>query len=186
MSFGQVKQVCKPDIIYAAKPQSRNNIAANALQLRKIVGLEDIVNFDIVRFIENILPDLHPNFQFEVVEPYRLQGKYAESIPSYYDGTAIIKVREDVYKDAASGGTRARFTLAHELGHIIYHTPRHMTLCRLETSLPAYMEPEWQANVFAAEFLVMRHLAKGMSPFEIADKFNVSYAVAEIQARYCK
>ncbi len=176
----------KTESKYAAAPLSRNDIAYNALQLRKLVGLEDIVNFDIVRFIENILPELHPNFLFEIAESYKLRGKYAETIPSYHDGPAIIRVREDVYVNAASGDPRSRFTLTHELGHLLFHTPKHMKLCRLETNLPAYMDPEWQANTFAGEFLVMRHLACGMSPFEIADKFNVSYSVAEIQAKYCK
>lgn len=176
----------KTESKYAAAPLSRNDIAYNALQLRKLAGLEDIVNFDIVRFIENILPELHPNFLFEIAESYKLQGKYAETIPSYHDGPAIIRVREDVYVNAASGNPRSRFTLTHELGHLLFHTPKHMKLCRLETNLPAYMDPEWQANTFAGEFLVMRHLACGMSPFEIADKFHVSYSVAEIQAKYCK
>lgn len=176
----------KTESKYAAAPLSRNDIAAAALWLRKRAGLEDVVQFNIVRFIENVLPSIHPNFQFEIAESYKLQGKYAETIPSYHDGPAIIRVREDVYVNAASGNPRSRFTLTHELGHLLFHTPKHMKLCRLETNLPAYMDPEWQANTFAGEFLVMRHLACGMSPFEIADKFHVSYSVAEIQAKYCK
>ncbi len=119
------------NIRYAASPLSREAIAYNALQLRKLAGLEDIVNFDIVRFIENVLPDLHPNFQLEVVEPHILRGKYAETIRSFQDGPAIIRVREDVYKDAVADGKRSRFTLTHELGHLLFHTPRHMTLCRV-------------------------------------------------------
>lgn len=174
------------DIRYAAIPLSRDDIAYTALQLRKLVDLEDIVCFDIVRFIENVLPELHPNFQFEVVKQDILQGKYAETIPSFQDGPAIMRVREDVYEDAAADGKRSRFTLTHELGHLLLHTPTHMTLCRLETELPIYKDPEWQANTFAGEFLVMRHLARGMSPFDIADKFHVSYSVAEIQAKYCR
>ena len=184
MSFYDEKETS--NIKYAASPLSRDAIADNAFQIRKLVGLEDIVNFDIVRFIENVMPDLHPNFQFEVVESHILQGKYAETIPSYYDGPAIMRVREDVYEDAVADDARSRFTLAHELGHLLFHTPRHITLCCLESELPIYMDPEWQANTFAAEFLVMRHLARDMSPFEIADKFHVSYTVAEIQAKYCR
>ena len=171
---------------YAATPLSRDKIAHYAFQLRKLAGLENFMNFDIVRFIENILPDLHPNFQFEVAEPHDLINKYAETIPAYSGKPAIIRIREDVYTDAVSGGHRSRFTLTHELGHLLLHNPLRMTLCRLEANLPPYIDPEWQANTFAGEFLVMRHLARGMSPLEIKQKFNVSYYVAEIQAKYCK
>ena len=176
----------KTESKYAAAPLSRNDIAAAALWLRKRAGLEDVVQFNIVRFIENVLPSIHPNFQFEIVENWELDERYAETIPAFGDQPAIIRVRESVYTAAVNGVTRAIFTLAHEVGHLLFHTPRRMILCRIESSLPAFRDPEWQANTFAGEFLVMRHLACGMSPFEIADKFHVSYSVAEIQAKYCK
>ena len=75
---------------YAATPLSRKAIANYAFQLRKLAGLESFMNFDIVRFIENILPDLYPNFQFEIANNNDLIKKYAETIPAYLGRPAII------------------------------------------------------------------------------------------------
>ncbi len=181
MKYDQGRECSK----YAAAPLSRDNIASAALWLRRVAGLEDVMNFDIVRFVENVLPTIHPNFQFEVAEDKLLEGRYAETVPAFDESPASIRVREDVYIEAASGLPRPRYTLAHELGHLLLHSPRRMSLCRMDMALPAFKDPEWQANTFAGEFLVMRHLVVGMSPLEIADKCGVSYTVAEIQAKYC-
>lgn len=48
-----------------------------------------------------------------------------------------------VFYNAASPGDRMRFTLAHELGHMVMHTHQ-----------PPYPKMEDEANVFAAEFLM--------------------------------
>lgn len=96
-----------------------------------------------------------------------------------YTGKRIMRIREDVYIGAIQGRPRDRFTLCHELGHFLLHTPERVTFPRGD--VPAYMNPEWQANVFAAELMAPHSLVKGMTADEIALRCGMSITAAEIQ-----
>ena len=83
-----------------------------------------------------------------------------------------------------SGGTRARFTIAHELGHYILHSnlgARPLKICR-----DGEGRLEWEANWFAAGFLMpareMREkMAEGLGDAELAVHFDVSEAAAKFR-----
>ena len=45
------------------------------------------------------------------------------------------------------------------------------------------MDPEWQADEFAAELLAPGYLIKDMSVEDVSDKFGISYQCANIQLR---
>lgn len=67
-----------------------------------------------------------------------------------------IIISETVYTDAYNGDPRSRFTIAHELGHAVLHTPLDgfaigKDACAYKES---YYNSEWQANTFAAELLI--------------------------------
>ncbi|MCL1914983.1 MAG: ImmA/IrrE family metallo-endopeptidase [Eubacteriaceae bacterium] len=119
---------------------------------------------------------IDPKFCFEVVECHELPHDYAETLPQQN----LIRVREDVYHNAIKGDGRARFTLAHELGHLLMHSNGVIALARNE-SIHKYMDPEWQANTFAGELLVNPGLCVGRTAVFIAEKSKVSLQVAEIQ-----
>ena len=90
----------------------------------------------------------------------------------------IIILSPKTYDDLQKGMHRARFTLAHEIGHAVLHTSSIRTACLLSASrkssdtmpnsadipkfrrgkFPAYMDPEWQANKFASAFLMPEDL----------------------------
>lgn len=72
---------------------------------------------------------------------------------------------EDSYKDLElRNGGRARFSVCHEIGHAVLHADRLVQITRIdhrrramlrtEATTPAYASSEWQANAFAAAFLV--------------------------------
>lgn len=96
-----------------------------------------------------------------------------------------IIIREDVYLGALNNVGRDRMTIGHEIGHFIYHSPSRIQLARTDpsASLPAYMDPEWQATVFAAELLVPYHLINGMTAEEVSYHCGVSLQAANIQLR---
>lgn len=96
-------------------------------------------------------------------------------------GTETMKIREDVYVGAIKGNPRDRFTLCHELGHYLIHLPERVTFAR--GVVPAYMDPEWQANAFAGELMAPYDLVKNMSVEEISEKCGMSMTAASIQYR---
>ena len=166
---------------YRAKPLSRNDIRRYVYYLKHLIGLENLYYFPILQFIENILPLLMPDFQFETPSVAEMRDKHGETNPS----AKIIRIREDVYLGAADGNGRDRLTIAHEIGHLLFHGNDSVVLCRLgaHESLKAYENPEWQANAFGGELLASSYLIKGMSAAEVQKKCGVSLSAAEVQLR---
>lgn len=154
-------------------PRSRQNIRKFVEEFRKMFGLENETYFPIVQFIEWGLPEL--GITYEYVSERELGDAYGVT----HTGIGIIKIREDVYERAIQGNPRDRFTLCHELGHSLLHTPDQVTFARGE--VPSYMDPEWQANVFAGELMAPYNLVRNMSPQEIAQKCGMSLQAAQVQ-----
>jgi antitoxin HicB len=116
----------------------------------------------------------------------------------------LLRLREDVRNRAADGDGRCRFTIAHELAHIILHRDdleKHrgrafrdlvMPVEKLPHGVPIFRSPEWQANVWAASFLMplpavlnfLQKLAKEGLEFTqegFATNFQVSRHAAAIR-----
>lgn len=157
----------------SVEPMSRKNIRDLVTEFRKIFGLENALYFPIVQFIEWCLPEL--GLDFEILDVCEMKDTYG--LTNTDDNTLYI--REDVYIRACNGIPRDRFTLCHELGHFLLHTPDRVSFARGE--IPAYRDPEWQANTFAGELLAPYKLACNMSIDDIAIKCGMSREAAEIQ-----
>ncbi|NHZ47362.1 ImmA/IrrE family metallo-endopeptidase [Nitratidesulfovibrio liaohensis] len=110
--------------------------------------------------------------------------------------TSEIILAESVYLDLHRGHCRARFTVAHEIGHAVMHgayykeiiTGNRKTKPLARGQIPAYSDPEKQANRFAAEFLmptplVAQLVQNGYGPHMISEAFAVSLSAAEIKIR---
>ena len=166
---------------YRAKPISRNDIRQYVRYLKNLIGLEKLYYFPIVQFVEIFLPLLMPDFDFAVLPIEELRDKHGETNPS--DKT--IRIREDVYLGAVAGNGRDRLTMAHEVGHLLFHGDGAVVLCRLGPNecLKAYEDPEWQASAFGGELLASSYLIKGMSVAEVQKKCGVSFSAAEMQLR---
>lgn len=163
-----------------AKPLSRNDIKHIAAEIRSLLGLNDILYVDIMVLFELILPRIfsEDEFDYEVVPKEEFPDLYAITL-----GGKRILIREDVYERACAGSPRDRFTVAHEIGHFILHEKSDVGLARMDSDerIPAYMDPEWQANVFAGYLLMGENLIENMTVDEIVEKCGVSYAAAYIQ-----
>lgn len=166
-----------------AIPRSRDSIRRDAYLLRVKLGLKHELYFDIIRFLEIVLPVADPEFCLEVVDDTdeEVSGIQAEYIPRLN----VIRVKQSVYDAAVRGHWWARSTLAHELGHYYYHDEHNVRYAKLAPleKVPPDFDPERQANVFAAELLVPIHLIEGMSAKQIGDTCVVPYAIADRQLR---
>src|SRR5476649_746193 len=86
---------------------------------------------------------------------------------------AIVFTRE------RAGGARDRFTMCHELGHLMMH--RGIALSRVDPNLPPkiYCNSEWQADTFASYLMMPPNLiCKFLSVAEVMVAFGVSYEAA--------
>ncbi|MGR6860797.1 ImmA/IrrE family metallo-endopeptidase [Aliivibrio salmonicida] len=124
--------------------------------------------------------------EFEVLEDNKLPNEYAVSSPN----EKIIRCRESVYERALNGSARDKFTLAHELGHVLMHQNTNPEFARSQSdSNHHYTEDaEWQANTFSSEFLVDSRQLEGInSPRDIEKRFGISFESAGyVYDRYSK
>lgn len=132
-----------------AKARSRKDIIKFVRYLKSRLNFTGLM-FPVCEFVEQILPELDKSFSLEYVERYELP----ENTYAYYDPiNNTMKIDQDVYLRAANGVARDRFTIAHEIGH--YFLIDEIAYTRRENeSVPAYRDPEWQANAFASELLM--------------------------------
>lgn len=158
-------------------PLSLNAIRDIVKRFRDMFGLQDVLYFPVVQFIEWCLPEL--GMDYEIVPVSEMKNAYGVT----HTGKNVMKIREDTYVGAISGNPRDRFTLCHELGHFLLHTPERVSFARGE--VPAYMDPEWQANTFAAELMAPYELIRGMGVDDIMKECGMSFTAASIQYKKC-
>ena len=159
-------------------PLSRVDIEKMAFLVRDAIQCRDRPYFPVVSFLESI-PELYdPGFDYEYVEDSELPGVYAK----YNPFENKIYIQSSVYDAACKGNGRARFTIAHELGHYFLHK-QVASYCRVTTSadnVPGYRDAEWQANTFASYFLMPTHIICGKTAKEVANICGTSLQASEI------
>lgn len=110
-----------------------------------------------------------------------------------------LLLSEEWYEKLCANHPRASFTVAHELGHALLHTSTLLELGDLNLKSqaalhrglkdhPVYRDTEWQANSFAAAFMMpfagIQKLAKklpNLSSSMLANHFDVSLEAAHIR-----
>ncbi|MBR6096834.1 MAG: ImmA/IrrE family metallo-endopeptidase [Oscillospiraceae bacterium] len=162
-----------------ATPRERKELRKETYLIRKKFGLEREKYFEIVLFLELILPRLDPLFVLDPVEDSELIGRAAETIPEQH----LIRVKQSIYDAACSGNYWARFVLAHELAHYILHGNKNVAYAYLDPNekIPRTMNPERQADVFASELLVPVNLITESDEYLVSKHFGVPRSTARIQ-----
>jgi Zn-dependent peptidase ImmA (M78 family) len=136
---------------------------------------------DMIDLLENEVPRLFADFALIVRDDRQMDD--AEGYTEF-DPPRIV-LSETTYQSAAKFHGRGRWTAAHELGHLVLHNsavaldraPKRYSQMK---ELPAYASAEWQANAFAAAFLMPATLIRDFTDIsEVADFFCVSRAAAE-------
>lgn len=110
----------------------------------------------------------------------------------------VVKSQQDftIYLPTMTSPARDRFTIAHELGHLFLHYPRiareHpgelMVATRwVDEDDPVQQRAEWEANWFAAAFLMPRdafvEAYENETADDVADSFGVSLQAVEVRAK---
>jgi hypothetical protein len=158
---------------------SVREIEEKALAWREAFGEQLSWSPDLLRILEDKFPSLHPDFAL-VVRPTSSMVNveaYTQFMPPQ------IVVSDRVYEEAHNNVCRARWTLAHELGHLVLHEAISKPRVAMQNRNPiikrAYNSAEWQANKFAAFFLMPEHIASQFqSVEELAQGCNVSITAA--------
>lgn len=164
---------------YKAPPISRESLANAAITVRNAFGITDSSKFPIVEFMELILPKTLPRFSFEIRSAEEMEGKYGMTILAEQK----IVLSEEIYDRACKEDGFARFTIAHEIAHLLLHTPQNICLYSLQEGkkLEAFENPEWQANTFAAELLAPHKFIDGLNEDDVSKKYGITKAAARVQ-----
>ena len=167
-------------------PAMRESLIANfAVWIRDLAHLSDVKNLPILPLYEmlEMLRVFGEKAHFEVVEDNLLGDDDARTYPDH----GKIVLCESVYDRAARGDPRARFTMAHELGHLALH--RNISFARANPKSPPkiYQNSEWQADVFASHLLMPAPLLKDyIRQEDVMRDFNVSFSAANTRLRKFK
>jgi hypothetical protein len=128
--------------------------------------------------------------RIEYKTPFKIDGRIPESI--------IINSKSDftIFLPSMTSPARDRFTIAHELGHYFLHYPgasqkfpgMPMIATRwVDESDKDQQRAEWEANWFAASFLMPKvlftELHARLSFEELAARFSVSVPAAQTRAK---
>lgn len=160
---------------YLVPPLKWNYIDHKATQLRSLLKMAEQPYLDIVRMVENVICNAMEVSEFQICT--RMEMGPAEGL-TCPQGT-FIRFREDVYQRACNGESRARFTFAHELGHLMLHRNAPLARASRHDGTPPYMLAEPQANRFAAALLMPEgHIFKQDESADLVNRFGVSWEAA--------
>lgn len=180
-----------------AQGQSYRNLERAARIVRQSLGLEPHQTINGIRLFERQLPELSIR---HLGQRFRLETRVGELVPGVEGSTEFcqdrgricIALSEQTYADLERGVPRSLFSLCHEMGHAMLHTDelvklsiiphQQRALLRAARAVhPIYRDSEWQANGFAAAFLVP---AEGLVSLEANDegltaaKIEVAFGVS--------
>lgn len=163
---------------FQVPPLSIDKITASADLFRRSLGVTTD-RFPLVEVVEHAIPALWDDFTLEVREEAEMGSAHGLTFPE----SAEIWLRADVYQGVLEEQGRDRFTLAHELGHLLLHNGIGMARSmKMPSELKPYENSEWQANTFAGALLIPVAVAQRLrSEFELADACGVSFDAARVR-----
>jgi Zn-dependent peptidase ImmA (M78 family) len=160
---------------FRVRHQTREEIRSRAAAVRPLL-LQAGDNFDIETFLESLTMF---NITYDVVEDYYLpRGVEAACFP----GQMMIHITAATFNDMVDNDGRARFTLFHELGHLLlahshaFHKDDGTAIDQCENS-------EWQADQFAAEMLMPLNVILSRN-LTTPSQLMRAFGVAEHEATY--
>lgn len=192
----------RPTGIDAKNSQTYVSIERKAAEVRKAFGLSTDKSVKMSEVFEFLIDD------FQVVLPKKtvpmvigVEKLTTEALTRWNPDSEQLELllSEEWYPKLCEGYSRASFTVAHELGHAVLHTDTLLELGDLNLKSqaalhrglkehPIYRDTEWQANSFAAAFLMplegIKRLTvklENLSEWEIANRFGVSEEAASIR-----
>jgi Zn-dependent peptidase ImmA (M78 family) len=156
-------------------PRSAANIEQLALAFRKATETDDDAYLPIVGLYD-LLHILVPGASYDVRTKDEMGDNHGLTLLRRKE----IWIREDVFHAACRGEGMGRFTLCHELGHLLMHDG--VTLQRAVKQAPIYMSSEWQSDMFAGAVLMPDSMiAMPATVADLMSRFGVSRSAAEVR-----
>lgn len=170
------------DAVAVVEKRTHQEIESTASLLRELLGLTPLEPVPMARLIELALPRVFDDFELHVLEDAEMPGVEA----SVHSTRMQMYMSETTYGALLNDQARARFTAAHEVGHIILHCGEHVRYARL-ARLADEVNPEWQADVFAAALLMPEKGFRACKSIEEAQAvFGVGFRAASKRAKTLK
>lgn len=138
---------------------SEESIAQITLARRTDAGQRNSTYFNIVKYVEHLERTWRKKGKFSV----RFFDATDNQKPAYVTfAPPTMHVDREVWKLAEIGEPDARFIVAHELGHLFLHDHHAKAFSDDPAERITYADQghsaEWQANTFAAHFLLPDHI----------------------------
>lgn len=151
-------------------------IRAVANKAREIFRITE-PRVDIVGLYEFRLPEFGVTYDW--CDERELANQHGLTFPN----EGLIQIRRDVYEGACAERGRDRFTMGHEVGHLILHD--NVAFARTDGTHKWIEDSEWQADTFAAEFLMPVEFVRlhCRNPSDIEVLFGVSADAARLRWR---
>jgi len=148
--------------------------------LRVKFGIDDQLGLDVIEVLRKL------RHYGQIVDYVRVSDISLPDAEAKYDpDKRIIYLRESTYQAALQGNRRARWTVAHEVGHVALNHQRtrnrSSTLRSIEKIAPNIRRDEAQAHKFAAALLAPFHRANfslKTTTQQIATRFDISLDAA--------
>lgn len=171
------------DMVSLAVPRSIDTIRRVAQTVKHALGYDDLAYINAEHLLEFALPSILPSFIYDVKSVAEMGNNEGLASPD----RDYIAIREDVYQGARRQWGRDRFTVAHEVGHLVLHQSENLVLRRsLRPDRPPaiFCQPEWQADTFAAELMMdFRLINQDDDERDIANRFGVSLSAARTRIK---
>jgi hypothetical protein len=189
----------KPTGIEAKSAHSYSSIEGRAAQVREVLGLQDGEPANMREIFEFSIDDIQVGLSGKHVPlAHGVEELTTEALTQWNAEEERVELilSEEWYRQLCGGHPRAAFTVGHELGHAVLHTATLVDLGDLNLQSQAALhrgkkehsicrDTEWQANSFAAAFLMpfegLKSLSirtKTLSEGAIASHFGVSLEAA--------
>lgn len=128
---------------------SRDHISNFAEAVRGAFGFNSYTTIKMAEFLELGLQSVLPNCRIDVAPDEAMPGVDGATLI----GSPVMTFRETIYQDLRREEPEARFTAAHEIGHALLHSTAPMGYA-FRSDYVEETDPEWQADQFAAAFLM--------------------------------
>lgn len=164
---------------YLVRPRTIVEIRRIATHSRNVLGLPG-TPVDMNAFLETLVKF---GITYDIFDDLEMPDFLAHSEACCIPEKATIYLTGKTYAKACRNDPRTRFTIFHELGHLILMHSRDFhrdhNVQRIQPK--PYLDSEWQANQFAGEILMPLDVIQQEDmelPFELETRFGVSEAAA--------
>lgn len=169
------------DMKAVAVARTRDNIRLAAQTVRDVMGYADLAAIKAEHLLEFAIPAVMPNFVYDICDPKMMPDAYGYAAPD----RNYIALREDVYFKARHGSGRDLWTIGHEVGHLMLHESESLLFRNAAAKPSQFCDPEWQADTFAAEFLMdLRRIKPHDDEHALVKRFGVSVTAARKHLKF--